>query len=64
MPLLGFLDRSCELGPCDRRDVRLGVLSFKYFCVFFFIPQGVNLTGFGRHNKDINARGRELKKKL
>jgi len=32
--------------------------------VCFFIPQGVNLTGFGRHNKDINARGRELKKKL
>jgi hypothetical protein len=47
---LGFLDKLCELGPCDRRDFRLGVLSFNYSCVFF-IPQVVNLVGFGWHNQ-------------
>ena len=40
--MLGFLDRSCESGPCDRRDVCLGVLSFKGFCLIFIL-QGVNI---------------------
>ena len=44
-------DRSRELAPCDSRAVRVGGFMCMFMCVCFCLPQGVNLTGFGRHNQ-------------
>jgi len=41
--------------------VSLGVLSFKYFCLFF-VPQGVNLAGFDRHNQRYQSERERGKK--
>jgi hypothetical protein len=44
-------------------DVQLCGVSCKYFCVRVCVsmPQGDNVTRFGRHNNEISARGKEIK---
>jgi hypothetical protein len=64
--MIGFVVRQREFRFCVRfcPDVCLGGISCKYFCVVFFMPQGDNLAGFGRHDNEINAEGREIKRTL
>jgi hypothetical protein len=65
VPIIGFVVRRREFRFRVRfcPDVGLGGFSCISVCAFF-IPQGDNLAGFGRHDNEINARGREIKRTL
>jgi hypothetical protein len=39
----------------------VGSSKIVFECVFFYAT-GCNLTGFGRHDNEINARGRETRR--